>query len=488
MTRKITTAADLDAIEADIAACRTYNFGMYQADRLAHEHAPALVEEVERLRAEVARLREKIDVDRAMHEAFRPEVVAEVAVPVCDEMDWQAVADWCGGTIDSVQDPSGEYTSSIAIPGVGEAYQGMWIVQRHDLTFAIRATLEGPSAESVARLTARPAPAWNEVAVKGALIDAQLASVRRIMNDGYPSTFNRSNEDAADAALAVVRDHLPVKPSREDIYRAWHGTDDPWGGCADSASIERVLDLLPGRSEAKVKAEALREWIAEWPTTPDDGTFLADVARDGLARADVARLEEGLSDRTMDLAEVARLRTMVGDCHCDKNPETTNGPEEDCPQHGRPVAEVWGLVERAEAGWDHARAEVDRLRAEVRLAKASARPAPAWDEEAVYDEAQTAAARVVAPYTSGPMDPLDVQVTDAILAVVREHLPVKPSRGAVVRAMHAEVCCPCDPTGCDVAEVSENRYADAVLDLWPGRSEAEVKAEALNDAASMSHG
>lgn len=270
MTRKITTAADLDAIEADIAACRTYNFGMYQADRLAHEHAPALVEEVERLRAEVARLREKIDVDRAMHEAFRPEVVAEVAVPVCDEMDWQAVADWCGGTIDSVQDPSGEYTSSIAIPGVGEAYQGMWIVQRHDLTFAIRATLEGPSAESVARLTARPAPAWNE--------------------------------------------------------------------------------------------------------------------------------------------------------------------------------------------------------------------------EAVYDEAQTAAARVVAPYTSGPMDPLDVQVTDAILAVVREHLPVKPSRGAVVRAMHAEVCCPCDPTGCDVAEVSENRYADAVLDLWPGRSEAEVKAEALNDAASMSHG
>ena len=46
-----------------------------------------------------------------------------------------------------------------------------------------------------------------------------------------------------------------VKPSREDIYRAWHGTDDPWGGCADSASIERVLDLLPGRSEAEGGAD-----------------------------------------------------------------------------------------------------------------------------------------------------------------------------------------------------------------------------------------
>ena len=45
------TPLDLDAIEAAIAACRTYNFGMYQADRLAHEHAPTLVAEVKRLRA-----------------------------------------------------------------------------------------------------------------------------------------------------------------------------------------------------------------------------------------------------------------------------------------------------------------------------------------------------------------------------------------------------------------------------------------------------
>ena len=55
---------------------------------------------------------------------------------------------------------------------------------------------------------------------------------------------------------------------------------------------------------------------------------------------------------------------------------------------------------------------------------------------------------------------------------------IKPDREAIVRAMHAEVCCPCDPTGCDVAEVSENRYAHAVLALLPGRSEAEVLREA----------
>ena len=45
------TPLDLDAIQTDISWCRTYGFGMRQADRLAHEHAPALVAEVKRLRA-----------------------------------------------------------------------------------------------------------------------------------------------------------------------------------------------------------------------------------------------------------------------------------------------------------------------------------------------------------------------------------------------------------------------------------------------------
>ena len=49
------TPLDLDAIVAAIAECRTYSFGMYQADRLAHEHAPALVEEVKRLQADILR-------------------------------------------------------------------------------------------------------------------------------------------------------------------------------------------------------------------------------------------------------------------------------------------------------------------------------------------------------------------------------------------------------------------------------------------------
>jgi hypothetical protein len=34
------------------------------------------------------------------------------------------------------------------------------------------------------------------------------------------------------------------RPSAEGVYQAWHGTDAPWGGCADAAAVERVLALF----------------------------------------------------------------------------------------------------------------------------------------------------------------------------------------------------------------------------------------------------
>lgn len=92
-------------------------------------------------------------------------------------------------------------------------------------------------------------------------------------------------DSLARAALAAVREHLPVKPDRETVARAidpgaWRDepmperpgsvTDEEWGRIWDRVRTESkapslvqadaVLDLLPGRSEAEVKAEALREF------------------------------------------------------------------------------------------------------------------------------------------------------------------------------------------------------------------------------------
>ena len=189
---------------------------------------------------------------------------------------------------------------------------------------------------------ARPAPAWDEEAVLVALVDAHLASVRQVMEDGYPSIFVRSNEDAADAALAVVREHLPVKPSREEVARAispdsWLDVDygpapsgtgeQAWDlikarvtGSARAASLaaaSRALDLLPGRSEAEVKAEALREaeraanhdWLAfqsVWGSSPLDLAVLAfaNKALDWLRD----RADRLAADRGVDRGWGARRR------------------------------------------------------------------------------------------------------------------------------------------------------------------------------------
>jgi len=58
-------------------------------------------------------------------------------------------------------------------------------------------------------------------------------------------------------------------------------------------------------------------------------------------------------------AEIKRLRTnrdywmkaakYHGDCICDHNPSTTDGPQEFCPEHGRPYPELLGRIDHQAA-------------------------------------------------------------------------------------------------------------------------------------------
>lgn len=84
----------------------------------------------------------------------------------------------------------------------------------------------------------------------------------------------------------------------------------------------------------------------------------------------------------------------------------------------------------------------------------------------------------------------DLRDLRPILAVVREHGPVKPDREIVARAMHREDYEHVDgelyhgtPEDADAEVEPYRRYADAALALWPGQSRAEVEAEALRKAA-----
>jgi len=57
------------------------------------------------------------------------------------------------------------------------------------------------------------------------------------VEDGFP--------DYSDHFAQRVRDALPT-PTYEQVYQAWHGTTESWGGCADSGAVERVMRLFTG--------------------------------------------------------------------------------------------------------------------------------------------------------------------------------------------------------------------------------------------------
>ena len=89
---------------------------------------------------------------------------------------------------------------------------------------------------------------------------------------------------------------------------------------------------------------------------PADATFIA------AARTDVPEL----------VAEVERLQARVGSCDggCNYN----SGPEETCSLHGRPVAEVWQIVNDVAAERD---ARINALAQQVEKVRALHQP---WDD------------------------------------------------------------------------------------------------------------
>lgn len=84
----------------------------------------------------------------AMHRAFRPEVVAEIAVHLGSHENWDTIAQWCGGRIETTRDPSGEYSSYIRLPDGQTAFERSWLTLDHAGHFRVREVVEGPETKT----------------------------------------------------------------------------------------------------------------------------------------------------------------------------------------------------------------------------------------------------------------------------------------------------------------------------------------------------
>lgn len=111
-----------------------------EADRIRGQRRKAALATIQKIRdnAETSGL--------ALHYAYRPEITSEVSVPLGEDSDWDAIARWCGGTIDSGPDgtDSGEWTSWITLPNGDLASEGMWITKEIDGQFRTRVEIAEP--------------------------------------------------------------------------------------------------------------------------------------------------------------------------------------------------------------------------------------------------------------------------------------------------------------------------------------------------------
>ena len=198
--------------------------------------------------------------------------------------------------------------------------------------------------------------------------------------------------------------------------------------------------------------------------------------------------------------DAIRVRADARRDYADERPESLHVHEDYAALADESAADVLGLVEEVE----RLRSESQQFyenrnlwqkraeKAEAEVARLTARPAPAWDEEVVVEAVATALHGDGCP--EDPDEGESCACSDYLreariaVAVVREHLPVKPGREDMVEAMLGSDIITDDLRAEASAPGSTQRepflcFADAILDLWPGRSEAEVKAEALRDAA-----
>lgn len=111
-----------------------------EVDRIRHQRRKAALATIQGIRTDTE------STGLAMHYAYRPEITSAVSVHLGEESDWEAIAKWCGGTIDSGPDgtDSGEWDSWIALPNGDITSTGMWITKEFDGQFRARVEVAEP--------------------------------------------------------------------------------------------------------------------------------------------------------------------------------------------------------------------------------------------------------------------------------------------------------------------------------------------------------
>lgn len=143
-----------------------------------------------------------------------------------------------------------------------------------------------------------------------------------------------------------------------------YGVPELMGRAGDPETYEYDTEVLEASHSGECGCRSACE--LELSVSDTDRAFIA--AARSLVPELVAEVEE-LRAAGPWTQHVERIRAMKqqrdGECICDGNPSTTNGPEEDCPWHGREYSywvERSAEVEKLRGGLDEMRAAMAGMR------------------------------------------------------------------------------------------------------------------------------
>lgn len=243
------TPERLTVIRADIGACRNYNFGMYRADRLAHEGAPALLAEVERLAPW-----ETLDaVTRAVARVTPCSCSAQRARADAAEAEAERLGHWKAEAL-PVMAGLQDLGAALGV-GLGQRITGEAAAERaHALVAQVeRLTAERDAARAeVARLRAEAEPIDPGLLRKWlAASDAARASEHHFPADCLAEAID-TVQHIATRAEAAERELAALREAVEDFAAHMDGAARGGQGriaCREVAQVLRAALTTPSKTE-----------------------------------------------------------------------------------------------------------------------------------------------------------------------------------------------------------------------------------------------
>lgn len=189
-----------------------------------------------------------------LHHAYRPEITAQMAVPLWDEANWDTIASWCGGTVKTAPDgtDSGEWHSWIALPNGETAFANMWIVKGLDGAFTTRHHVGDPDETTLRQIEAIGWEKGASTALSFATFNNDGTLALSVPNPGAAFLPTPDNPESGQGHQPAHEVRVILEPS-DGLYADLACTGDADAPCRDQHGGCTLMEAFRADSTAALE-------------------------------------------------------------------------------------------------------------------------------------------------------------------------------------------------------------------------------------------